>query len=174
MDKVAQAISDFIQNAINVNPIEMLVQVAATLVLFLVVRFFFWGNITDYLDKRKELMASEIEEAQTKNKDAEALKTKAEEELLEVRENAKSIVDDAKTRGEQERSKIVGKAKQEADKVMQNAKSEIDSELEKARANINDEIVNVATLMAEKIIKKEIDSEKHKDLIDEVTKEVVN
>ena len=45
MDKVAQAISEFIDNAINVNPIEMLIQVLATLLLFLVIRYFFWGNI---------------------------------------------------------------------------------------------------------------------------------
>lgn len=174
MDKVAQAISEFIENAINVNPIEMLVQVAATLLLFLVVRFFFWGNITEYLEKRKELMNSEIDEALSKNKEAEALKVQVEAELHEVRTNAKSIVDGAKVRGEEERQKIVGKAKQEADKVMLNARNELDSEVEKARANINDEIVSVATLMAEKIIKKEIDSEKHKDLIDEVTKEVAS
>lgn len=174
MDKVAQAIGEFIENAINVNPIEMLVQVAATLLLFLVVRYFFWGNITDFLDRRKELMASEIADAQTKNKEAELLKTKVETELLEVRQNAKSIVDDAKLRGEDERQKIVSNAKVEAKKVMTNAKNEIDSEVEKARANINDEIVSVATLMAEKIIKKEIDPNKHKEIIKEVTQKVVS
>jgi len=174
MDKVAQAISEFIDNAINVNPIEMLIQVLATLLLFLVIRYFFWGNITEYLDKRKELMASEIENAQTKSREAEAVKVQAENELSEVRLNAKGILDEAKNRGEEERSKIVDKAKLEADKVLKNAKSEIESEVEKARANINDEIVSVATLMAEKIIKKEIDASKHKELIDDITKEVVN
>lgn len=174
MDKVAQAISEFIESAINVNPVEMLIQVLATLLLFIVVRYFFWGNITTYLENRKDLMNSEINEAQEKNKEAIALKEQAETELHKVREDAKSIIDDAKTRGEDERVKIVSKAKGEADKVMQNAKSEIESEVEKARANINDEIVSVATLMAEKIIKKEIDSEKHKELINDVTKEVVN
>ena len=170
MDKVAQAISEFIENAINVNPVEMLIQVLATLLLFIVVRYFFWESITNYLQSRKDLMNSEINEAQEKNKEATVLKDQAAAELQQVREEAKSINDDAKNRGEEERSKIVTKAKGEADKVMKNAKSEIESEVEKARANINDEIVNVATLMAEKIIKKEIDSDKHKDLI----KEVVN
>ena len=40
--------------------------------------------------------------------------------------------------------------------------------IEKARTSINDEIVNVAVLMAEKVVKREIDTSKHKDLIDEV------
>lgn len=174
MDKVAQAISEFIENAINVNLNEMLVQIGATLLLFVVVRIFFWESITNYLESRKELMASEMEEAQSKSKEAEDIKIQVEAELKEVRSNAKAIVDEAKSRGELERSKIVEKAKFEAGKVMDNAKNEIDSEIEKARANINDEIVSVAALMAEKILEKEIDSEKHKKLIDIVTKEVAN
>ena len=174
MDKVAESIRSFIQNAISVNPIEMLIQVLATLLLFLVVRYFFWENITGYLDKRKELMNSEIEEAQSSNLEAKQLKEVAELELQDVRNSAKSIIDEARDRGEQERSKIVGVAKVEAEKVMTNAKKEINSEIEKAKSSMNDEIVNVATLMAEKIIKKEIDADKHKDLIKEVTKGVSN
>lgn len=174
MDKVAESISSFIENAISVNPIEMLIQVLATLLLFLVVRYFFWENITGYLSNRKDLMNSEIEEAQNSNLEAQQLKEVAEIELQDVRNSAKTIIDEARDRGEQERTKIVGVAKVEATKVMTNAKKEIDSEIEKAKSSINDEIVSVATLMAEKIIKKEIDAEKHKDLINEVTKGVAN
>jgi F-type H+-transporting ATPase subunit b len=172
MDKVAQAISEFIEDAINVQPLEMLIQVLATLLLFLVVRLFFWNSITDYLNKRKELMNSEIAEAQKSHEQAKTLQETVQAELSEVRNNAKGIIEDAKSRGEQERVKIISKAKADAKNVMDNAKKEIDSEIEKARSSMNDEIVSVATLMAEKIIKKEIDEDKHKDLIKEVTSEV--
>ena len=99
---------------------------------------------------------------------------KADSELTEIRVSAKGIIDDAKERGEVERAKIVKNAKGEAVIVLENAQREIDSEIEKARTSINDEIVSVAVLMAEKVIKKEIDESKHKELLAEVNKEVIS
>jgi F-type H+-transporting ATPase subunit b len=174
MDRVAQAISDFIEYAINVNPVEMLIQVLATLLLFVVIRIYFWGNINDYLERRKDLMNTEINEAQEKNKEATLLQKEADELLVSARVEAKDIIDGAKSKGEDERVKIISKAKADAKKVMENAKDEIASEVEKAKASMNDEIVSVATLMAGKILEKEIDSKKHKKLIEDISKEVAN
>ena len=84
------------------------------------------------------------------------------------------MMDDAKVRGEEERKAILVKAKSEADKMVVDAQKEIESNIEKARNNINTEIVSVATLMAEKIIGKEIDEKKYKDIIKDATKEVAN
>ena len=174
MDNVAEAIRVFIDGAIGVSPKEMIIQIASTLLLFLVVRYFFWNNITNYLDERKNYMAQEYDEANVANLEAQSLKEKAVGELTKLRLSAKGIIDDAKERGEIERTGIVGNAKKEATIVMENAQKEIDSEIEKARTSINDEIVSVAVLMAEKVIKKEIDESKHKELLAEVTKEVIS
>lgn len=174
MENVAEAIKVFIDGAIGVNPKEMIIQIASTLLLFLVVRYFFWNNITAYLEKRKNHMAQEYDEADEANLQAQSLKEKAVGELTEIRLSAKGIIDEAKDRGETERSQIVGNAKKEATVVMENAQKEIESEIEKARSSINDEIVSVAVLMAEKVIKKEIDESKHKELLEEVTKEVIS
>jgi len=174
MEQVAEAIKVFVDGAIGVNLKEMVIQIASTLLLFLVVRFFFWNNITDYLEERKKHMATEYDEAEEANLEAQNLKEKAVSELSELRLSAKGVIDDAKERGEVERGEIVGKAKREASIVIENARKEIDSEIEKARTSINDEIVSVAVLMAEKVIKKEIDESKHKELLREVTKEVIN
>lgn len=174
MDKVADSIRAFVEGALGVNPIEMVIQILATLLLFLVVRFFFWNHITNYIDKRKEAMNNEYDHAAKANKDAQSLKETAEIELKKIHAEAKGLYDDAKDRGEEKRKEIVSKAKGEAQNIIDNAHKEINSEIEKARTKINDEIVTVATMMAEKIIKKEIDNKKHEDLIKEVTKEVAN
>lgn len=174
MDKVAESIRSFVEGALGVNPIEMVIQILATLVLFLIVRFFFWNNVTAFIEKRKQVMSDEFEEAKKANQDAQNIKESAEEELKEIRLGAKDLYDSAKDRGEKERQAIIQKAKGEANQIIDNAHKEINSEMEKAKASMNDEIVSVATLMAEKIIKKEIDEDKHKELINEATKGVVN
>ena len=174
MEQVAEAINEFVNGAIGLSLKEMIIQIAGTLLLFLVVRHYFWNNITDYLDERKNHMAKEYEEADEANKEAQSIKEKVSTELVEIRMNAKGIIDEAKERGELERIGIVKNAKTEASVVIENARKEIDSEIEKARTKINDEIVSVAVLMAEKVIKKEIDESKHKELLKEVTEEVIS
>lgn len=172
MDNVAEAIREFVNSSLGVNPLEMVIQIASTLVLFLVVKFFFWNHVTDFLEKRKEAMNEEYNKAQLASTNAEVLQKKAESELQEIRLSAKGLYDEAKERGEQERKNIVSKAKEEATRLVDNAHEEIEQELEKVKTDINNEIVTVATLMAEKIIQKEIDPKKHKDLIKDVTREV--
>jgi len=153
---------------------QVFIQIISTVLLFLVVKYFFWNKVTDYLEGRKQVMSEEYDSAKQANQEAQLVKEQAESELLEIRQGAKGFYDEAKERGENERKEIVSKAKTDAKRLIDNAHREIDSEIEKAKASINDEIVSVATLMAEKIIKKEIDPKKHKQIIDEVTKEVAN
>ncbi len=174
MDQVAETIRIFVEEAIGVSFKDMAIQIASTLLLFLVIRYFFWNNITDYLEGRKRHMAEEYEEADKANLEAQELKEKAAKELTEIKVSAKGIINEAKERGEVERVKIVSNAKKEATVVIENARKEIDSEIEKARTKINDEIVSVAVLMAEKVIGKEIDENKQKELLEEVNQEVMS
>lgn len=160
--------------AFGVNGTEMLIQIGSTILLFLVVRFLFWNKITAYLEDRKAAMKNEYEEAKVANEEATQKREEAVTELNNIKLSAKGVVDEAKTRGEEERKVILDKAKSAANKLVDDAHKEIDSQIEKARSSINDEIVNVATLMAEKIIRKELDDEKHKELIKEISKEVIN
>jgi F-type H+-transporting ATPase subunit b len=163
-----------VEGAFGVSPKEMAIQILSTLVLFLIVRFFFWNKVTDYLEGRKEAMAQEYNDAQNAKDEAKGLREEADAELTMIKMKSKSMVDEAKIRGEEERRAILNKAKSEADKMVVDATKEIESNIEKAKNSINDEIVSVATLMAEKIIGKEIDEKKHKDMIKKATKEVAN
>ena len=146
----------------------------STVLLFLVVRFFFWNKVTDYLEGRKEAMRKEYDDAKDANQDAALKREEAVKELHEIRLSSKGILDEARVRGTVERKEIIEKAKVDATKLVDDAHKEIESQIEKAKKDINDEIVSVATLMAEQIIKKEIDESKHKELINEISKEVAN
>ena len=177
----AEKISNFVNDALGltdgafgVDGTEMLIQIGSTILLFLVVRFFFWNKVTDYLEGRKEAMKQEYLEAQTASLEAAKHKETAAAELIDIRKGAKDVFDEAKERGEVERKVILEKARDEANKLVNDAHVEIESQVEKARSSINEEIVSVATLMAEKIIEKELDDKEHKDMIKKISKEVLN
>ncbi|MCF7925856.1 MAG: F0F1 ATP synthase subunit B [Candidatus Izimaplasma sp.] len=169
----AEKISAFVNEALGVSFEEMAIQIISTVILFLVVRYFFWEKVTNYLETRHQEMTENYQEAEVTKKASEDLKKEAESELINIKESASEKYNQAKVRGEEKRKEIVDEAKKDAKKIIANAHKEVDSMVEKAKAEINDEIVSVATLMAEKIIEKEIDETKHKQWIEQATSEVM-
>ncbi len=172
MVNVAGAIEEFVNQALGVNLIEMAVQIGSTIVLFLVVKFFFWNHVTDYLDKRKQEMKEEYETAARAKEEATSLKMEAEEELKEIRLTAKSIYEEAKELGEEERTRIVKEAKEHADRLLTQAHKEIEQEWENAKSDMQNEILEVASLLAQKALKQELDEVTQQRLISQISKEV--
>ncbi len=156
----------------QLDPVEMAVQIIATILLIVVVKVFFWEKITAFLDKRKEIVDSELTEAAEQNEEAKQMKKEAEETLQEAKERAKSIVDEAKSRGEDTRREIVREAKNEAERIKNNAQKDMDRELELARNKMRNEMIEIATHLTQKVIEKKLPKSTYNQLIDEAIKEV--
>jgi F-type H+-transporting ATPase subunit b len=172
MQNVARAIEEFVNNALSVSLLDMAIQIGATLVLFFVVKYFFWNHVTAFLDKRKEVMNEEFTSAEKANAEAIALREEAEEKLQEIRLSAKQIYEEAKERGEQERKRIVNDAKEQAQRILVQTQQEIEREWENAKAQMNNEIVEVASLLASKALKEEMNTKTQQRLVRQITKEV--
>jgi len=164
LQKMMDAVSKAINNALGVSLSDMLIQIGATLILVLVVRYFFWNHIRDFIRKRRELMEEEFTSAQQANEEAKLLQEKTEQEYQKLKESSKGIIDGAVKRGEEEREIIVNKAKVEAQEMLTQAENEIELDKQKARNSLQKEVVDLATLMASKIIEEEIDDKKYHDL----------
>jgi len=162
---IMAAVDEIVNKALGVSLLDMVVQIGATLILVIIVKIFLWDKISAFLEKRKELMESEFESAKQANSDAQALQEKTSQEYHDIKSKSKNMLEKAKQRGEEEREIIVGKAKEEAQSLMEQAEKEIAMEKKKAETEIRKEAVDLAALMASKIIEKEIDGEGYQDLI---------
>ena len=172
MTAVAEAIQRLVDIALGVDLVEMIIQIVATVILVIVVKLFFWNKVTAFLDQRREFINKEIEDATSKNEEANVLKTNVEETLSEAREEAKSIVDEAKKQGEEKKRSIVNDAKKDAETVKNNARRDIEQEVEVARNELRKEIVEIASLLSEKAIKNKLTKKVYDKLIDEAIDEV--
>ena len=65
MDEISEAVSLLVETAIDVNATEMAIQIASTLLLFVVVKIFFWEKITAFIESREKFMADEYSQAET-------------------------------------------------------------------------------------------------------------
>ncbi len=165
LQRMMEAVSEAIENALGASLSDMLIQIGATLILVLIVRHYFWDNVKDFIKKRKELMEEEFSSAKKANEEAQILQQKTDKEYQELKLKSKTFINKAIERGEEEHEIIVTKAKKEAQELLTQAQLQIELEKKKARSSIQKEAVDIATMMASKIIEKEIDEKEYQDLV---------
>ena len=163
LERLVAAVDEVVNQALGINLLDMIVQIAATLILIFIVKKFFWGRITEFLDKRRAYMEDELSEAEKAKVEAKELQDTKEAELKDIRSKSKDYFDSAKTRAEEEKSRIISQAKKEAGILITNAEKEIDAERKKAKEELKKEVVSMASLMAEKMIGQTIDESDFQD-----------
>lgn len=147
-------------------------QIASTLVLFLIIRHFAYKPLLKMLDARAEKVHTEMANAKQKSEEATSLKLEYESRIQEAKDEARTIVESAKKRGDQLRNEMLEESKAEAQKITERATLEIEREKQKMFDDLRTEIVDIATLAASKVLEKELDSSTHKTMIDKFINEV--
>lgn len=155
----------------GVTEVVNLGDVLATLIIFLILmallKKFAWGPLMGIMQKREELIASEIEAAETARKEAAKALEEQKALLKEARTEAQKIIESAKKQAEAQSAEIVEAARQEANRLKESAVREIENEKEKAIASLREEVVSLSILAASKVLEKEISEEDNSALIKE-------
>ena len=151
----------FLSSTLGVTLVEMAIQLVATLIIFLIVRFLIWNKVTEILEARKKMVRDAIDkrdealnEAKLALEDAKITKKNAEVE-------ASKIVENAKKRGYNEAEQIISNASEKAKLSLSNANEEIERMNNENIASVKKQIVEVAYAMASKIVEKEIKEDKY-------------
>ena len=137
------------------------------LLLIFLVKKYAWGNITSVLDERAEKISSDIDGAEEARKKAEELASKREAELAGSRTEAKTIIENAKETAEKSKADILAEAKLEAGRLKEKANQEIAQDKAEALQSVKGDVADLTISLAGKIISKNLDSQGHKELIDQ-------
>ena len=137
------------------------------LLLIFLVKKYAWGNITSVLDERAEKISSDIDGAEEARKKAEELASKREAELAGSRTEAKTIIENAKETAEKSKADILAEAKLEAGRLKEKANQEIAQNKAEALQSVKGDVADLTISLAGKILSKNLDSQAHKELIDQ-------
>ena len=137
------------------------------LLLIFLVKKYAWGNISSILDERAEKISSDIDGAEEARKKAEELASKREAELAGSRTEAKTIIENAKGTAEKSRADMLAEAKLEAGRLKEKANQEIAQNKAEALQSVKGDVADLTISLAEKILSKNLDSQAHKELIDQ-------
>ena len=142
-----------------------------TLVTFLAVVFvlgkFAWPPILTALQKREEFIRDSLQQAKTDRESAEARLKEYEQRLQSAREEATGIVEEGRRDAEVVKREIESTARQEAGAMLERAKRDIGIARDTAVRDLYDLSGELATNIASRIIRQEVDSAAHERLISE-------
>lgn len=158
---IGEKIGQILKDSFNINLTDFLINIAATIILVIIIRFCFWNKITAFLEKKREKVANEFKGAEEKNIEADRIKAEAEKTLSDSRTEASEIISGARAQAQVESEKIIESAKDKANTIVDEGKKEALREKEIASKELKKEVVNLASEIASKMIDEKIDPDKY-------------
>lgn len=133
---------------------------------------FIWPPLNAAIESRQKTIADGLAAAERARQELKDADSRVADEIRKAREEATHIVD----RANQQYNQIVDRAKTDA--VAEGARqkavaqAEIESLSHQAREILRQQVASLAVSGAEKILKREIDQARHRDLLDALAKEI--
>ncbi|MFP4379358.1 MAG: F0F1 ATP synthase subunit B [Candidatus Sumerlaeia bacterium] len=150
--------------------IQQLLPIALThLVAFLV---FIWllnkfavKPVLRLLDERRDRIANQFDQIAASEKRVAALREEYEQKIQDINEEARKRVAEEVNKGKRTADEIAEKARAEASEIVDKAKANIQVQVDKARTELKEEIVNMAISAAERLLREQLDEQKHRELV---------
>lgn len=159
-------------DVISVNFWNILVSLLNLLLIFLLVKKFLFAPVRKVLAARQKTIDGAYDDANRAKSEAEADRAAWGEKLNAADEEAARILKESSERADRRGEQIVAEAKSRADSILREAETEAALEKKKAQSEIKQEIVDVSALLTEKMLRREIQTEDHRALIDSVLAEI--
>ncbi len=144
----------------------------AFLIVFWILKKFAFPRIMVMLEERNEKIEGDLKNAELTREDAEKMLAEYKAQLNEARAEAKKIMDEGKSLGENLRKETIVKAQEEANQLIKRAQDEIGREKDKAIKELQSQIADISIEVASKVIQKSLSKEEHGKLIDDYVTEV--
>ena len=126
----------------------------AGLVFILV--FFLKKPFADGLSSRRDGIKDQLDALESRKAEAEQLYKEAEAKLAKLDEEVNAIITEAVKQGEAEKEKIITDAERAAGDIKRQAEMAVAHEIAEAKTRLKGEIAEQAVLLAEELVKKNI------------------
>ena len=127
--------------------------------------------LVDALKGRQQGIAAEFDDLETRRADAERNYKEYEARLAGIDDELKTMVEKAVAQGQVEKARIIEEANRAAEGIKRQAEMVVQNEITEAKRRLKTEIADQAAIMAEEIIKKNLqDTDQNKLVEDYLTK----
>ena len=156
-----------VQELVGIVPWTFIAQICNLFLQVYLIKRFLFKPINNILAKRKEMADAQIQDAVKAREEAEAMKSKYEQDMIQAKNKANEIVVSAQKTASAQSEELLREASRQAAAMKNKAEADIEQEKRKAVNEIKDEIGGMAMEIAGKVIEREISEEDHAKLIDD-------
>jgi F-type H+-transporting ATPase subunit b len=118
-------------------------------------------------EERERKIASQLEDAQRANADAQQALDEHRQLLSGARDESAKLVAEARLVAERERESLLAKARQEQENILDRAKREIVAERDRAVAQLRREAVELSLAAAAKLIEANLDNAANRKMVED-------
>jgi F-type H+-transporting ATPase subunit b len=126
-----------------------------------------WKNVLIGLKAREERIRKDIADAESARMKAEETLRQYDSRLAEAEQKVREIIDKAAIDAERIGTSIRMKAQEEAEEAKERATKEIEAAKQTALTEIYEQTANLATAVAEKIIRRNLNPDDQRDLVNQ-------
>ncbi|GAB2721531.1 F0F1 ATP synthase subunit B [Paenibacillus thermoaerophilus] len=146
--------------------------IIAFVILYVLLNKYAFGPLFGIMEKRRELVKSQLDEAERSRREASELLAQQQQAIQAARQEAKEIVEQARATSVKQADELIRVAKEEANRLKTDAAKEIENEKNKAIADLKSQVGELSVQIASKIIEKQLDAKGQEELVDKYLKEV--
>jgi len=131
-----------------------------------------WPPLMQAMEERKKKIADGLASAEKGKHEMELAEKRATTLLREAKEQAADIITLAQKRAGELVEESKQSAKDEGERLMTAAKAEIDRELQNVKEGLRQQVAVLAISAAEQILQREVDQNKHRDIVENFGKQL--
>lgn len=155
----------------NIN-LTLFAQLVAFVVFVIFCMKIVWPPIIAMLDERKKKIADGLAEAERGMKQQELAEKNAEKKLSAAKQQASEILGQAQKRANEIVDDAKSVAVDEGNRIKEAAHAEVEKEINRAKEALRTQVSTIAMAGAERILKKEINANSHKDILDDLAAQI--
>ena len=155
----------------NINLTLFAQAVSFTAFIWFTVKFV-WPFMLRAIEARQKTIADGLAAAEQGRRSLETSTRQADEEIKRARDRAAELLSQAEKRAAQMVDEARTAAKEEGGREKAAAKAEIDQEVTRAREQLRDRVASLAVAGAEKILRREVDTKAHGELLESIKRQL--
>jgi F-type H+-transporting ATPase subunit b len=144
--------------------------ISFSIIIFLLYKFLY-GPIIKMLDQRAERIKDSLDAADRARQEAASSAERIEQELVSARQQGQQFIVEAQEAARRAGEQIEQRSRQQADEIIARAQAEISQQRDSAIEELRREFAGLAVMAAERVVERELDPARHRELIDKVLEE---
>lgn len=155
----------------NLNA-TLFVQIVVFLIFAVFTAKVVWPPLVKVLDERSQRIADSLAAAEKSKQEVANVEAQVQAEIRKAREEGAKRILEAEQRANVVAADIKAKAEADAAKIIEQARAEAKQEIFRAKEELRGQVAALAMKGAEQILKREISSANHADLLKQISNEL--